>query len=224
MIKVEGLKKEFSLGGNILKVLKGFDLEIFEGEMISIVGVSGVGKSTLLHILGTLDKPTAGKVFYNNLDVFSLDDKELSLFRNHNIGFVFQFHHLLPEFTALENVLIPLLIKDFEFKEGYAMASEVLDRVGLKERLNHKPGELSGGEQQRVAIARAIVTKPKIILADEPIGNLDTGTGMRVFELLKNILEESRTSFVMATHNENLAKQTNRIFRLKDGFLHSEVL
>ncbi|MBU1627208.1 ABC transporter ATP-binding protein [bacterium] len=224
MIKVTDLHKEFTIGNEVLKVLNGINLEISEGEMISIVGVSGVGKSTFLHILGTLDKPTKGKVLYNNMDAFSLKDKELSIFRNNNIGFVFQFHHLLPEFTAQENVMIPLLIRGMSKDEGYFISSNILEKVGLKDRMNHKPGALSGGEQQRVAVARALVTEPKLIIADEPTGNLDTATGIKVFELMKDISKENKTAFIVATHNESMARQSNRMFRLKDGILHSEVL
>ena len=224
MIRVSGLYKEFILGQNRLSVLENLDMEISEGELISIVGVSGVGKSTLLHILGTLEKPTDGKIYFNDVDVFELNDRDLSIFRNINIGFVFQFHHLLQEFTALENVMIPMMIKGMGFNAVREQAIEILGKVGLEGRLDHKPGELSGGEQQRVAIARAIVMKPKLVLADEPTGNLDTQTGLKVFELMSRIALESRTAFVVATHNEGLARQSDRAFRLKDGKLNPEVL
>jgi lipoprotein-releasing system ATP-binding protein len=224
MIRVIDLHKEFQLGNNKLVVLKGLNFEVSDGEMLSIVGFSGVGKSTFLHVLGTLERPTSGKILFDDVDVFSMKDNELSNFRNNNIGFVFQFHHLLPEFNALENVMIPLLIRGTSKGESKSLALDVLDRVGLSERKDHKPGELSGGEQQRVAIARAIVTKPRLVLADEPTGNLDTGTGLMVFELLRKISTENRTKFVVATHNEFLARQSHRILRLQDGIFKPEVL
>jgi lipoprotein-releasing system ATP-binding protein len=200
-----------------VEVLKGIDLTLEQGERIAIVGASGVGKTTLLHILGTLDHPTSGRVLFEEQDVFSLNEKALSLFRNRKIGFVFQFHHLLPEFTALENTLIPCLIQGLSRKEGISRAEAILEQVGLKERLPHKPGELSGGEQQRVAVARALVMEPKLLLADEPTGNLDTKTGDTVFDLLQEMNRANQVTLVVVTHNPNLAARMARQIHLVDG-------
>jgi len=197
-------------------VLKGVDLTFIHGEGAAIVGASGVGKTTLLHILGTLERPTSGKVLFEGRDIFTLNDIELARFRNREIGFVFQFHHLLPEFNALENVMMPCLIAGFSKKEASLRAEEVLVSVGLKERL-HKPGELSGGEQQRVAVARAVVLEPKILLADEPTGNLDTKTGESVFELLQELNQTKKVTLVVVTHNLRLAQKLNRQIQLIDG-------
>jgi lipoprotein-releasing system ATP-binding protein len=225
MIEVQDLKKSFATEAGELKVLKGIGLSITEGEMVGIVGVSGVGKSTLLHILGALDKPTSGKVFYDGIDIFSLDEDSLSSFRNKTVGFVFQFHHLLPEFTALENVMMPGLIsmarvqgfKDSRYREIKEKAEALLSEMGLTERRGHKPGELSGGEQQRLAVARALILEPKVVLADEPTGNLDTPTGEELFNLLLHLNKEKGITFVIVTHNESLSRRCHRVLRMVDG-------
>jgi lipoprotein-releasing system ATP-binding protein len=200
-----------------VEVLRGINLTLSEGERIAIVGASGVGKTTLLHILGTLDRPTSGKVFYGGRDVFTQSEKELALFRNREIGFVFQFHHLLPEFTALENTMMPCLIREMSKKEAAARAESILSLVGLKHRLPHKPGELSGGEQQRVAVARALVLEPEVLLADEPTGNLDTKTGEAVFELLQELNRIKGVTLIVVTHNLKLAAGMSRQVHLVDG-------
>jgi lipoprotein-releasing system ATP-binding protein len=226
LIEVQNLKKSFTTDAGELRVLKGIDLSIKEGEMVGIIGASGVGKSTLLHILGALDKPTSGKLLYNGADIFSLNENSLASFRNKTIGFVFQFHHLLPEFTAIENVMMPGLInkgargqggKGASYQEIMAKAERLLDEMGLSERKKHRPGELSGGEQQRVAVARALILEPKAVLADEPTGNLDTQTGEELFNLLVNLNKEKGITFVIVTHNESLSGRCHRILRMVDG-------
>jgi len=219
ILRAENLSKSFASGNTILAILKGLQIDIRKGEMVAIVGASGIGKSTLLHILGLLENPTSGKVFYEGIDASGLKENELAKFRNEKIGFVFQFHHLLNEFTALENVMIPALIGGCKKTQAKEISDDILKSVGLAERAHHKPGELSGGEQQRVAIARALVMKPKIVLADEPTGNLDQKTGEEVFELLKKLKKEREETFVIVTHNLSLAKQADRILELKDGKL-----
>jgi lipoprotein-releasing system ATP-binding protein len=209
--------KSFGNGDKRVDVLKGIDLDISKGERAAIVGASGVGKTTLLHILGTLDRPTAGKVFYERKDIFTLNEKELALFRNRVIGFVFQFHHLLPEFNALENTMMPCMIQGMTKHEASLKAEEILTLVGLKGRLLHKPGELSGGEQQRVAVARALVLEPKVLLADEPTGNLDTKTGESVFELLLELNRTKGVTLIIVTHNLTLAGLLPRQIRMVDG-------
>jgi len=212
------LNKIFYRGNSArgLHVLKDISLDIKEGDMIALMGPSGVGKSTLLHILGALDRPTSGSVIFRGIDVFSMNDEEMARFRSEHIGFVFQFHHLLPEFSAIENVMMPALIAGLDHREVRTRASEILNELGLKERLHHKPGELSGGEQQRVAIARALVLEPDIILADEPTGNLDSATGAEVFNLLYEINKKGVTIFVV-THNEDIASRCRNVLRMKDG-------
>jgi len=200
-----------------VEVLKGVDLNFSRGERAAIVGASGVGKTTLLHVLGTLDRPTGGKVFYEGKDIYALNEKELALFRNREIGFVFQFHHLLPEFSALENTMMPCLIQGIPKKESASRAEAILTLVGLKERLSHKPGELSGGEQQRVAVARALVLEPKVLLADEPTGNLDTKTGESVFDLLQQLNQIKGVTLIVVTHNLKLAEKLSRQIQLIDG-------
>ncbi len=217
LIQVQNLYKSFGNGAKRVDVLRGIDLTFYQGERVAIVGASGVGKTTLLHILGTLDRPTSGKVLYGGRDVFILNEKELAFFRNREIGFVFQFHHLLPEFNALENTMMPCLIYGMAKKEASARAEEILTLVGLKDRLSHKPGELSGGEQQRVAVARALVLEPKILLADEPTGNLDSKTGEAVFSLLQELNRIKNVTLIMVTHNPNLASQMPRQILLLDG-------
>jgi lipoprotein-releasing system ATP-binding protein len=217
LIRTQQLFKSYGNGAKRVDVLKEVDLTFSEGEKAAIVGASGVGKTTLLHILGTLDRPTSGQVFYGGKDIFTLSERELAVFRNREIGFVFQFHHLLPEFTALENTMIPCLIQGASKKEAASRAEGILALVGLKERLPHKPGELSGGEQQRVAVARALVLEPRVLLADEPTGNLDTKTGEGVFDLLQELNRTKGTTLVIVTHNLRLANQMSRQIHLVDG-------
>ncbi|MFB3885513.1 MAG: ABC transporter ATP-binding protein [Thermodesulfobacteriota bacterium] len=217
LIEVHHLSKSFGNGAKRVDVLKEIDLTFGQGERAAIVGASGVGKTTLLHILGTLDRPTAGKVYYEGKDVFTLNEKDLARFRNREIGFVFQFHHLLPEFNALENTMMPCLIQGIRKKEAALRAESILSLVGLSERLSHRPGELSGGEQQRVAVARALVLEPKILLADEPTGNLDTKTGESVFHLLQELNSIRRVTLIIVTHNLNLANQLPRQIHMADG-------
>ncbi|NOY83418.1 MAG: ABC transporter ATP-binding protein [Nitrospirae bacterium] len=217
MIQVIDLHRSFRMSDESLHILKGVTFDIKAGEMLAIVGPSGVGKSTLLTLLGALDRPTSGKVFFEDIDLFAQTDLELAQFRNQKIGFIFQFHHLLHEFTALENVMMPGLISRRSQKKLKTAALELLDGVGLSHRVHHKPGELSGGEQQRVAIARALVLNPKLILADEPTGNLDTHTSDEVFELLRTLNRERGMTFVLVTHNEKLSLQADRLITMVDG-------
>jgi lipoprotein-releasing system ATP-binding protein len=217
LIKVLDIHKSFATKPEPLHVLKGIVLEIFSGEILAIVGPSGVGKSTFLHILGALDRPSSGKVFYNGIDIFQQSDEDLARFRNQKVGFIFQFHHLLPEFTALENTMMPALIQGMSHDEASNRAEGLLREVGLGGRVNHRPGELSGGEQQRVAVARALMVGPSVVLADEPTGNLDTQTGEAVYELLKSLQKEKGITFVIVTHNEKLAYDCNRVARMVDG-------
>ena len=217
LIRAVDLKKSFVVGGERLEVLKGVSLAVGRGEFLSIVGPSGVGKSTLLHILGALDRPTAGEVSYGDVKLSSLSDGELAAFRNKTIGFVFQFHHLLQEFSALENVMMPLLIAKRSQEEARQRALAVLGEVGLKGRSSHRPVELSGGEQQKVAVARALVGEPQVILADEPTGNLDTKAGEAIYELLRRLNVERGLTFIVVTHNEGFAKRADRGVRLLDG-------
>ena len=214
---VNNLHKTFSTKDNDVNALRGINLEIYDGETLGIQGISGSGKSTFLHILGTLDKPTVGEVIFEGIDIFKYDDEKLSQIRNTKIGFVFQFHYLLSEFSALENVMIPCLINGIEKRVAEQMATEILDRVGLIDRLNHKPGELSGGEQQRVAIARAVVLTPRVVLADEPTGNLDLSTGMDILDIFLQLNNEKNITCVIITHNTNLANKLNRTVTLSDG-------
>jgi lipoprotein-releasing system ATP-binding protein len=209
-------------GPEALHVLDGIDLEIGKGEVLAVVGASGVGKSTLLHILGGLDRPTSGRVLYGDTDVFALDANLLARFRNDHVGFVFQFHHLLPEFSALENVMMPALIRRIGRQEAAAAATEILNEVGLGGRLHHRPGELSGGEQQRVAVARALMLKPDVVLADEPTGNLDAHTGEAVHDLLLSINKHKGTTFVIVTHNDKLAVRADRVLMMAEGRLAPE--
>jgi lipoprotein-releasing system ATP-binding protein len=222
MIEASGLVKTFATNGSTVSALKGIDLEIKKGETLAVVGVSGSGKSTLLHILGALDRPTEGAVLYEGQDVFNKSDGELAVFRNQQIGFVFQFHYLLPEFSALENVMMPSLIQRMELKRAREAAREILDRVGLGERLSHRPGELSGGEQQRVAIARAVVLKPKVILADEPTGNLDLETGESILDLFLKLNKEEGLTLILVTHNPSLAMRLRKRIKLLDGRIVDE--
>jgi len=207
----------FETVGGKVEALRGIDLDIAEKDTLAVVGVSGSGKSTLLHMLGTLEKPTEGDVYFEGRNVFDKSDSELSQFRNTEIGFVFQFHYLMSEFTALENVMMPCLINGVDVPQAEDLARDLLDKVGLKERLQHRPGELSGGEQQRVAIARAAVMKPKVILADEPTGNLDMETGAHVLDLFMMLNSEYGITSVLVTHNLEIASRLNRRIRLSDG-------
>ena len=216
-IRARGLWKVFDGVGTKVEALKGINLDLTGGETLAIVGVSGSGKSTLLHILGTLDRPTKGDVLYGDTDAFQLSDSEISDFRNKQIGFVFQFHYLLPEFNALENVMMPSLIQGVDMAEARDIAVEVLNKVGLGQRLDHKPGELSGGEQQRVAIARAVALKPGVVLADEPTGNLDLDTGVAILDLFLMLNEDYGITSVLVTHNMEIANRLNRRIRLSDG-------
>ncbi|MFN8283951.1 MAG: ABC transporter ATP-binding protein [Chitinophagales bacterium] len=202
-----------------LQVVKGVSLEISKGELVCIVGPSGAGKSTLLHIIGTLDKADSGFVSINGQDISNLKDSGLSKFRNENLGFVFQFHHLLPEFNAIENVCIPAYIAKKNESETQKRAQELLDFLGLKDRMHHKPGELSGGEQQRVSVARALMNKPLVILADEPTGNLDTERSEELHQLFFDLKKEFNQTFVIVTHNEHLAARADKKFSMKDGLI-----
>lgn len=214
----KNIKRTFTLDKNIrLEVLKGISLEIYEGEILVIVGASGAGKSTLLHILGTIDKPDEGEIEVDNINVMTLEDEEISKFRNQKFGFIFQFHHLLPEFTAIENLIIPMLIKGINVKESKARAKELLDLVQLSDRMNHKPSELSGGEQQRVAVARALVNQPRIVFADEPSGNLDTKNSEMLHQLIKDLNQNFKQTFVIVTHNPELVKIAHRVLEIRDG-------
>lgn len=209
--------KNISKSYGDLQVLKDVSIEIAKGEIVSIVGSSGAGKSTLLHILGTLDKPDKGEVTLQNQQIEKLTGNALSKFRNKHIGFIFQFHHLLPEFSALENVCIPGWIAKTKKAEVEARAKEILDQLGLAKRINHKPHELSGGEQQRVAVARALINKPDIIMADEPTGNLDSNNGRELHQLFMQLRDQYSQTFLIVTHNEELAKMSDRIVHMKDG-------
>jgi lipoprotein-releasing system ATP-binding protein len=224
LIEARDVEKTFITEAGELQVLKGISIAVREGEMVGIIGASGVGKSTLLHILGALDKPTSGTVFYQDTNIFSLDGNALAAFRNRTVGFVFQFHHLLPEFTALENVAMPGLINRSQKSEGRRDYGEItkkaemlLDDMGLSKRKRHRPGELSGGEQQRVAVARALMLEPKVVLADEPTGNLDAGTGEDLFNIFVNLNREKGITFVLVTHNESLSGRCHRVLRMVDG-------
>ena len=216
-IAVQGLVKTFTTNGNLVEVIKGLDLNVYAGETLAVVGASGVGKSTLLHILGTLERPTQGRVIWEGEDIFALDDRRLAAFRNRKIGFVFQFHYLLPEFDALENVMMPALIARTPKSQAREDAEAILERVGLGHRLRHRVSTLSGGEQQRVAVARALVLKPEVLLADEPTGNLDPHSGAQVQELLLDLNREQGLTSVIVTHNLDLAQALTRQITLVDG-------
>lgn len=215
MITVEGITKSFGS----LKVLKGIDLHVEKGEIISIVGASGAGKTTLLQIIGTLDKADSGTVYINNENLSKLNDSRLSDFRNKNIGFVFQFHQLLPEFTALENVMIPALIAKTKESQAKSKAKELLDMLGLADRIEHKPNELSGGEKQRVAVARSLINNPAVILADEPSGSLDTENKEELHQLFFKLRDTLGQTFVIVTHDEHLASITDRTVHMRDGLI-----
>jgi lipoprotein-releasing system ATP-binding protein len=216
-IAVQGLVKTFTTNGNLVEVIRGLDLKVYTGETLAVVGASGVGKSTLLHILGTLERPTEGRVIWEGEEIFALDDRRLAAFRNRKIGFVFQFHYLLPEFDALENVMMPALIARVPKSQAKEDAEAILVRVGLAHRLRHRVSTLSGGEQQRVAVARALVLKPEVLLADEPTGNLDPHSGAQVQELLLDLNREQGLTSVIVTHNLDLAQALTRQITLVDG-------
>ncbi len=216
------LRKVYESGPARVEVLRGISLRVREGEILVIMGPSGVGKSTLLNLIGTLDKPSDGKIFINGEDVSQFPEKKLARFRNEHIGFIFQFHYLLPEFTALENVLMPRMVKDNDWRSDEQHAVNLLNEVGLDQRLFHKPNQLSGGEQQRVAIARAFMNHPKLILADEPTGDLDTQNSQALFKLILGLNAKYRQTFIIVTHNEMFAEQAHRIIHLHDGAIASE--
>jgi len=219
VLECRDLHRTFSEGPADVTVLKGINFSVAAGEQVAIIGSSGSGKSTLLHLLGGLDEPTSGNVSVDGIDINSLKQAERGQLRNRSLGFVYQFHHLLPEFTAQENVAMPLLIRRIDSKQAMRQAAEILGRVGLSHRLDHKPGELSGGERQRAALARAMVTKPQCILADEPTGNLDRRMAESVYSLMLEMNEENGTAFVIVTHDQSLAERMNRICTLDDGVL-----
>lgn len=220
VLQANGLRKTFRGGdGSLLEILTDLDLSIFRSEVVAVVGSSGSGKSTLLHILGALDRPTAGEVYLEGRTYSSMSDAELDDLRNNKLGFVFQFHHLLREFTALENVMMPLLIRGVSEHEARSRAEELLARVGLAGRMSHRPGQLSGGEQQRTAVARAVVGDPRVLLADEPSGNLDAVQSERLHDLLFELARELETSLVVVTHNRSLAERADRTMRLENGRL-----
>ncbi|MHC4598724.1 MAG: ABC transporter ATP-binding protein [Planctomycetota bacterium] len=223
LLKTDGVTRDFKIEGGVLPVLKGVDLDVRPGEILAIIGKSGVGKSTLLHIMGALDVPTAGRVLYHDRDLASLSPSERADVRNRSFGFTFQFYHLLPEFNALENVLLPAMIRRGVLSwmkgrsEVKARARELLEEVGLKERMNHRPAQLSGGERQRVAIARALMNEPEILFCDEPTGNLDSRTGKEITEMLWRLNGDRGQTLVIVTHDETMAKDGHRLARMLDG-------
>jgi len=217
LIEAVGVTKSFKTAAGELRVLKGIDLSIGKGEMLGIIGASGAGKSTLLQILGALDRPTSGRVMFKERDIASMDENSLARLRNTSIGFVFQFHHLLPEFNSLENVMFPSIISGTSFPEAEKKANALLGELGLSGRTRHRPGELSGGEQQRVAVARALIQSPEVVLADEPTGNLDTSTGNDLFELFLELNKKKGITFVVVTHNKSLSDRCHRVLEMADG-------
>ena len=223
IIKTESLKRSFQVGSEKVEALKGINLSVEKGEFLSIMGPSGSGKTTLMNIIGCLDTPTSGSYFLNNKLVNDLDEDNLALIRNREIGFVFQSFHLLAKNSALNNVILPLKYAGIKQDEANRLARNVLDKVGLSDRINHAPSELSGGQQQRVAIARALVNNPSIVFADEPTGNLDSQTGDDVMKLFKELNNQGQTIILLITHEEEIAKQTNRIINIKDGLIESDV-
>lgn len=223
VLNLLNVEKNFFQADQKIEVLKGLNLEIKKGELVALIGPSGSGKTTLLQIAGLLDSSTSGQVIINGIDASKSDDKARTEIRKNHIGFVYQFHHLLPEFSALENVALPLLIQRKSRKEAFALAEKILQEVDLSNRLNHKPAELSGGQQQRVAIARAAVTKPSLILADEPTGNLDSELSEKIFTLLKNLVKSQEIGCLVVTHNMELAKKADRIVGIRDGMITNNI-
>ena len=220
VLRTENLWKEYKTGKDqTLQVLKGVDLEVRKGDVMGIIGPSGSGKSTLLHLLGGLDRPTLGRVYLEEKDVFAMSEDRLAYFRNTNVGFIFQFHHLLPEFTARENVCMPALIRGEEFDQAMLRAQTLLEEVGLAERMDHKPSELSGGEQQRIAVVRALMNEPRILLADEPSGNLDEENGTNLHKLLVRLSKDRGLTVIVATHNPDLMRRSDKVMRLQEGKL-----
>ncbi len=220
VLRTENLWKEYKTGGDqVLHVLKGIDLDVRKGDVMGIIGPSGSGKSTLLHLLGGLDRPTLGRVYLEEKDVFAMSEDRLAYFRNTNVGFIFQFHHLLPEFSAVENVCMPALIRGEGFENATVRARTLLEEVGLGDRLDHKPNELSGGEQQRVAVVRALINEPRILLADEPSGNLDEENGTNLHKLLVQLSKERGLTVIVATHNPDLMRRSDKVMRLHEGKL-----
>jgi lipoprotein-releasing system ATP-binding protein len=222
LVLIEGLKKSFEHMGRTLEVLRGIDLNVYPGQILAIVGPSGAGKSTLLHCVGTLDLPTSGRIRLGSEELTTMSSSRLAAVRNRDIGFVFQFHHLLPEFTALENVMIPGLIQGRPRREMEKRAKALLEEVGLLARATHRPGELSGGEQQRVAVARALALDPKLVLADEPTGNLDTATSDAIHDLFFQINREHGTTIIVVTHNPAFAERMPRVVRMRDGLVEAD--
>jgi lipoprotein-releasing system ATP-binding protein len=222
LILVENLFKSFGHGPKRIDVLKDISLIFRSGEAVAIYGVSGVGKSTFMHMLGTLDRPTAGRIIYRGQDLFSMEERALAAFRNREVGFIFQLHHLLPEFNALENTMMPALIRGIQRREAAMKAEEILVEVGLGDRITHKPGELSGGEQQRVAVARSLILQPALMLADEPTGNLDTKTGRAIHDLLMRLNTEKRVTLIVVTHNPEIASGIPRRIQMVDGKVFEE--
>jgi len=220
LLEAEGLWKSYHRSGAEIPVLRGTDFRLHVRERVAVLGKSGVGKSTLLHVLGTLDRPERGRVRFRGQDLTDRPERDLAAFRNRRLGFVFQFHHLLPEFSALENVMIPAIIAGTSRREATRLAGDLLEAVGLSHRQTHRPAELSGGEQQRVAMARALVMRPEVILADEPTGNLDEATSEEVHGLMADLNERFGVAFVVATHNLRLAERMGRVLRLENGILH----
>lgn len=220
ILKSTNIVKSYKNSENVsLQVLRGINLEIVENKISVIIGASGAGKSTLLHLLSGLDRPDSGEVIFNNRNIYSLNDNKLAQFRNNTLGFVFQFHHLLNEFTAAENVAIPLLIKGVSLKSAMKRAEELLDSVGLKDRLTHKPAELSGGEQQRISVARALANNPSIIFADEPTGNLDSTNGKIINDIFLELRDKYNKTFIIVTHNAELVKLADYVYEIKDGII-----
>jgi ABC-type lipoprotein export system ATPase subunit len=217
LLSARGLAKTYTMGRRTLEVLRGVDLDVACGEFLALRGASGAGKSTLLHLIGGLDSPNAGEIFFAGQNIAAFSERELTHFRNHRVGFVFQAYHLLPELNALENVCLPARVARVPAAQAIARGSELLARVGLSARLEHKPFELSGGEQQRVAIARALINVPELVLADEPTGNLDSRTGAEIIDLLKKLHAEKQTTLVIATHDAKVAAHAQRVFELTDG-------
>ena len=224
ILTLQDIHRSFPMAGSMVDVLKGVSLAIPEGSTTALVGASGAGKSTLLYVMGGLDRPTSGSVVVDGTPIQSLGERDLALFRNKTIGFVFQFHHLLPEFSALENIMMPALLGSMPVEEATQRAQTLLRSVGLEHRGGHRPGELSGGEQQRVAIARALIMRPKILLADEPTGNLDGTTSRAVYDLLASIQQETGITLILVTHNDQIAERTGRVVRLHDGRISADSL